>query len=64
MAKIIEQLIDKQGHLIEFIWPCHDGQTLVRWFTDEATLKTHQLLPKESADWVKRGLLNDGYHIT
>jgi hypothetical protein len=64
MSKLIDQFVDKDGHLIEFIYPCHDGQTLVRWFTDEKTLKTQQLLTKESADSVKQGLLRDGYHQT
>ena len=64
MSKLIDQLVDKEGHLIEFIWPCQAGQTLVRWFTDVNTLKTQQLLPKESADWVKQGLFRNGYHQT
>jgi hypothetical protein len=64
MSKLIDQLVDKEGHLIEFIHPCQGGQTLVRWFSDPLTLKTQQLLPKESAQWVKQGLLRDGYHQT
>ena len=66
MPKNIEQLIDEQGHLIEFIWPCSNGETLVRWFTDVNTLKTQQLLPPDSADWVKQGLLKaeSPYHYT
>ena len=64
MSKLIDQLVDKHDHLIEFIYPCQGGQTLVRWFSDPLTLKTHQLLPKESADWVKAGLLKNGYHQT
>ena len=68
MSKLIDQLVDNHGHLIEFIYPCQGGQTLVRWFTaDDLTTwayKTQQLLSKESADWVKQGLLRDGYHQT
>jgi hypothetical protein len=64
MSKLIDQLVDKDDHLVEFIYPCQDGQTLVRWFSDPLTLKNQQLLPKESADWVKQGLLKDGYHHT
>lgn len=64
MSKLIDQLVDNADHLIEFIHPCQDGQTLVRWFSDPLTLKTQQLLPKESADWVKQGLLRNGYHQT
>jgi hypothetical protein len=64
MSKLIDQLLDQHGHLVEFIWPCHEGQTLVRWFTDETTFKTQQLLPKDRADWVKDGLLRNGYHQT
>lgn len=64
MSKSIEQLTDKHNHLVEFIWPCYYGQTLVRWFVDPITVKTQQLLPKRSANWVKSGLLKNGYHIT
>ena len=64
MSKSIDQFVDNQAHLIEFIWPCQGGQTLVRWFPDENTLKAQQLLPKDSADWVKAGLLKNGYHQT
>jgi len=64
MSKLIDQLVDEHGHLIEFIWPCEGGQTLVRWFPDENTLKALQLLPKDSADWVRDGLLRHGYHQT
>jgi len=64
MSKLIDQLVDKHDHLIEFIHPCQDGQTLVRWFSDPLTLKTQQLLPKESADWVKQQLLRTDYHQT
>jgi hypothetical protein len=64
MSKLIDQLVDKHDHLIEFIYPCHAGQTLVRWFTDPLTIKAQQLLPKDSADWVKQGLLRSGYHQT
>ena len=64
MTRLIDQLTDCHDHLVEFIWPCQYGQTLVRWFTDPNTLKTQQLLPKRSANWVKQGLLRDGYHHT
>ena len=66
MSKLIDQLVDKHDHLIEFIYPCEAGQTLVRWFsqTDPLTFKTQQLLPKDSADWVRAGLLRNGYHQT
>jgi|GEM_PF-5339517 len=64
MSKTIQQLIDAQGHLIEFIYPCARGEVLVRWFTDINTLKTQQLLPKDKADWLKQSLLKDGYHYT
>lgn len=64
MPKTIEQLVDQHDHLIEFIWPCEHGQTLVRWFHNPTTFKTQQLLPPDSAEWVKRGLLKHGYHIT
>ena len=64
MSKLIDQVVDKEGHLIEFIHPCQDGRTLVRWFSNPLTLKTQQLLPKESADWVKKGLFRNGYHQT
>jgi len=64
MSKTIDQLIDDKQHLVEFIYPCQQGQTLVRWFTDFNTLKTQCLLPKDSADWVKQGLLRGGYHQT
>lgn len=64
MAKSIEQLTDKYGHLIEFICPCADGQVLVRWFTHENHIHAHQLLPPDSADWVKAGLLKNGYYYT
>jgi hypothetical protein len=64
MGKNIDQLIDKEGHLIEFIHPCAGGNVLVRWFTDVNTLKTQQLLPKDKAAWVKQGLLRNGYHQT
>lgn len=63
MSKLIDQLVDNHGRLVEFIYPCQHGQTLVRWFS-QLTLTTQQLLPKESADWVKQGLLRDGYHQT
>lgn len=62
--KAIEQLIDKENHLIEFISPCGQGETLIRWFQNPDTLKTQQLCPKDSADWVKESLLRNGYHIT
>jgi hypothetical protein len=64
VTKLIDQLVDRHDHLIEFIWPCHDGQTLVRWFTNPTTFNTQQLLPPDNADWVKQGLLKDGYHVT
>ncbi len=64
MPKNIDQLIDDKGHLVEFIYPCQDAKTLIRWFSDEKTLKTQQLVPKESGDWVKNGLIKYGYHYT
>ena len=79
MSKTIEQFIDEHGHLVEFIEPCHGGQVLARWFTDTQrivrlqltqaglspfALKTQQLLPKDSANWVKAGLRRGGYHLT
>jgi len=64
MSKSIDQLVDKDDHLVEFIWPCQGGLTLIRWFSDPLTLKTQQLQSKESAEWVKQGLLINGYHQT
>jgi len=64
MSKTIDQFVDDHGHLVEFICPCQGGQTLVRWFPDENALKAQQLLPKDSADWVKADLLKNGYHQT
>ena len=79
MSKTIEQFVDDRGHLVEFIEPCHGGRVLARWFTDTDrtlrlqltragldpfALKTQQLLPKDSANWVKAGLRRAGYHQT
>ena len=66
MPKSIDQLIDDKGHLVEFIYPCARGYTLVRWFEQAITmhLLRQQLLPRDKADWVKNGLIKYGYHYT
>ena len=64
MPKKIEQLTDPDGHLVEFIWPCPQGKVLVRWFTNPTAFKTQQFLSAESARFVERGLLRQGYHLT
>lgn len=64
MNKTIQQFVDNRDCLIEFIQPCHNGETLVRWWTDPHTFKTQQLLPKDSAEWIKDNLRRNGYHQT
>jgi hypothetical protein len=64
MPKRIEQIVDEHDHLVEFISACTEGKTLVRWFTNPDTLYDQMLLPADSAEWVKTGLIGFGYHIT